>query len=672
MNYILSLIKVIDIRRISFREDINGLRAVAVLSVVLYHAGFNQFKGGWLGVDIFFVISGYLISNIIISEFNSKNFTFKKFYLNRIRRILPALLTTLIGSTVLANLLLTPKAAKEFAESGVASLFFFANYYLQNLDFYNSEPAKYLPLLHTWSLAIEEQFYLFFPVFALLIYRVTKKYFFLILFLASVYSIYLNTIAESFNKFYQIQFRAWELLLGVLVMILRSNFTIKHLEKIGIIFLIFPIYYFDDLKWINDTEPKLIALFGTCLILFSNTETTVLSKLLSVKYLRIIGLSSYSIYLIHQPLFSFYQSFIFDNSYNYYLNNDLSLIKVIGIEDSIIKFLSNYDFRFFLILITVLFGIFSYKYVEEKFIKKVYDLRILFILFLTTLSFLSITKYNNNFSDKLVTSDYEIGDFKDLDFTNIFLEYENIVVVGDSHMGRMYETLNLISNQNVRDKLVDLNCSGCYFVKNLEIGSENNIYKPRNSFQSIENDIKNYKNSLILYGGILPIYIEQDNFFNGYVVNNKRSYIPFIKKSGNEYDLLSNNELIDYMRESFRFLEKNNNDLIVFYPIPEVGWDIRDIKRLENFQELIFSYDYKWFQKRNFNSYRILDEAISDEYLKIYPEKIFCNTFLKDKCVATYYEEVFYSDYDHLNNYGNILLLKELFGLLSKENNFSK
>src|SRR6056300_404985 len=133
VEWIYKLTDISSIKRISFREDINGLRAIAVLSVVFYHAEISLFKGGWLGVDIFFVISGYLISNIIISELNNKSFSFKNFYLNRAKRILPALASTLLITVPLAYLLLTPKAMVEFSRSVVASVFFYANYFFQNL-----------------------------------------------------------------------------------------------------------------------------------------------------------------------------------------------------------------------------------------------------------------------------------------------------------------------------------------------------------------------------------------------------------------------------------------------------------------------------------------------------------------------------------------------------------
>ena len=135
MKKVLNYLDVSKVERISFRNDINGLRAIAVLAVVFYHAEFRLFSGGWLGVDIFFVISGYLISNIIISELISDKFSFKDFYLRRIKRILPGLFSVLLLTIPIAYWLLTPKAMLEYSSSLISSVFFYANYFFKILDF---------------------------------------------------------------------------------------------------------------------------------------------------------------------------------------------------------------------------------------------------------------------------------------------------------------------------------------------------------------------------------------------------------------------------------------------------------------------------------------------------------------------------------------------------------
>ena len=193
--FFLNFFKISNVKRISFRNDINGLRCVAVLSVVFYHADITVFKGGWLGVDIFFVISGYLISNIIISELNEGNFKFKNFYIRRIKRILPALFSTLLLTLPFAYWLLSPKAMYEFLNSMIASVLFFSNYYFMNLEFYIAESTKVMPLLHTWSLSIEEQYYILFPILSVLIFKNFKKHFTLVIICLAAGSIYLNILA---------------------------------------------------------------------------------------------------------------------------------------------------------------------------------------------------------------------------------------------------------------------------------------------------------------------------------------------------------------------------------------------------------------------------------------------------------------------------------------------
>ena len=300
------------------------------------------------------MISGYLISNIIISELNEGSFTFKNFYLRRVRRILPALFSTLILTLPFGYFLLTSKAMIEYTHSLLSSVFFYANYYFMNLDFYNAEPAKFIPLLHTWSLAIEEQFYIIFPLFCFLIFKTSKKVLgYLILFLI-IYSLYLNIDAIEPTKFYRLEFRMWELLLGAFILILSSNLKINNIAFLGYPIMLFPIFYFND-YWINDIEPKLISLLGVSIILYSRGKESFLTKFFNNKFITLIGLSSYSIYLFHQPIFSFYRTYKFTKIENI-LNNstDINFVEIT-----------------FLVLITLLVGYLNYTFVEKEFsIKK--------------------------------------------------------------------------------------------------------------------------------------------------------------------------------------------------------------------------------------------------------------------------------------------------------------
>ena len=155
----------------NYRREIDGLRAIAVLSVILFHAGFKWIKGGFIGVDVFFVISGYLITNIILSECEAGTFTLKGFYERRVRRILPALFFVLLCSFPAAYILLFPDQMTRFAKSFLAGLFFVSNYYFRSNLGYFAPNAEEEPLLHLWSLAVEEQYYIFFPLLAVFLWR---------------------------------------------------------------------------------------------------------------------------------------------------------------------------------------------------------------------------------------------------------------------------------------------------------------------------------------------------------------------------------------------------------------------------------------------------------------------------------------------------------------------
>ena len=163
------------IQKFSYIKQLDLLRAIAVLGVIFYHYTDEYFTGGWLGVDVFFVLSGFLISNTIISSLTNKNFNLSLFYKRRIRRIFPSLLSTILFTIPFSFQLLAPKELIEYLRSTASSLFFVSNFYLLDLDFYNTSSAKLMPMIHTWSLSIEEQFYIIFPVLMFVIYKKRKN-----------------------------------------------------------------------------------------------------------------------------------------------------------------------------------------------------------------------------------------------------------------------------------------------------------------------------------------------------------------------------------------------------------------------------------------------------------------------------------------------------------------
>jgi len=197
------------------RTDIDTLRGISVISVIIFHINNSFFPYGYLGVDLFFVISGYVISKSIASSFKNRNFSFYKFYLKRIRRILPALLFVLLISLILATIILLTADLKRFSESLIASLGFVSNFYFWLTGGYFSTNDQLKPILHLWSLSVEEQFYLFFPIFLFFFYKFFNqlKYYLFGIILVSIISFSLNLyfISHSDTVFFLFPARIWQL-----------------------------------------------------------------------------------------------------------------------------------------------------------------------------------------------------------------------------------------------------------------------------------------------------------------------------------------------------------------------------------------------------------------------------------------------------------------------------
>lgn len=203
-----------------YRREIDGLRALAVLPVIFFHAGFKAFEGGFVGVDIFFVISGYLITNIILSDLNAGKFSIVTFYERRARRILPALFFVMLCCLPFAWLWLVPTHLEDFCQSMAAVSVFSSNILFWRESGYFGVASELKPLLHTWSLAVEEQYYLFFPLFLLGLWKLRKRWIFGSLALVAIVSLLLAQWG-AYNKpaatFFLLPTRGWELAIGALI-----------------------------------------------------------------------------------------------------------------------------------------------------------------------------------------------------------------------------------------------------------------------------------------------------------------------------------------------------------------------------------------------------------------------------------------------------------------------
>ncbi len=337
---------------IQYRRDIDGLRALAVVPVILFHAGYDWIAGGFVGVDVFFVISGYLISSILIREMDAGGFTFARFYERRVRRIVPALLSVLVATLVAGYFVLLPEEYVGLGKAAAAALGFVPNiYYWSTSSTYFGIDVAVLPLLHTWSLGIEEQFYIFFPLLLLALRRLKTGWLlpgaFIALFALSLWANLRLTGEEPRLSFYLLPTRAWELLAGVLLSLgivkpVRERRLANLLALAGLGLIVLPMLLLDEkseFPGVNALYPAL----GAAVLIYSNAQArTWVGTLLETKVLVYIGTISYSLYLWHWPV-AVYTQMLWDSPYN----------------------------KPFIVALSLVLAAFSYRFIESRYRRRV-------------------------------------------------------------------------------------------------------------------------------------------------------------------------------------------------------------------------------------------------------------------------------------------------------------
>lgn len=297
-----------------YRAEIDGLRAIAVIPVILFHAGFEYFKGGYIGVDVFFVISGYLITTIIIAEKENGVFSLINFYERRARRILPALFFVMFISLFFSWFYLPPTDMESFSKSMIAVSSFTSNIFFWRESGYWGIENELKPLLHTWSLSVEEQYYIIFPLLLILIWKLNKFWIasiFIIIILSSLLLSQWGAYNSPTANFFLLPTRAWEIAIGALIAL-----YIFYWEKpsgklfnelfgiIGLFMIGYSIFIFDE-KVPFPSFYSLVPTIGAGLIILFSSKESLAGKFLGQKFFVGIGLISYSAYLFHQPVIAF-------------------------------------------------------------------------------------------------------------------------------------------------------------------------------------------------------------------------------------------------------------------------------------------------------------------------------------------------------------------------------
>jgi peptidoglycan/LPS O-acetylase OafA/YrhL len=634
--------------KLFYRPEIDGLRAVAVISVIIYHLDISinnspLFPGGFLGVDIFFVISGYLISYLIFKEIKlTQKFNYIEFLKRRSMRILPAFLFLCLVTPIFAYIYLLPESLINFSYSLSTSLFFISNYYFhfagQN---YHDVGGLFKPMLHTWSLSVEEQFYFLFCIFALIInfLKINRLKFILILIIILSFFIflYMSKIHPQFN-FYFIISRVWEFMSGAYFGYYEVRnkknyfFSNKYLSALGILFILLPILFykskfFEFNKYINLSNINintLLVVVGSFLII-TNKANNYINKFLSIKIFTFIGIISYSLYLWHYPVFSFLRNInIFENTY----------------------------IKAFAILAVLVLATLSYYFIEVNFRKNKkrfnYILIIYVFISIGSIFFLFITELNSGYKNR----------FKDLYLFFSPNEIDNLILAKNSYTNltpekNLFNKRSFLSN-NEKKKILIIGDS--YSIDIFNSFYENQILYQNNDFYRMEIALdffgRKYSNRFNLEE--TKKNLESDIFFNSQVVILVYRY---------------ENWDFDSLEKLIIFLKENNKKIILVSKKPEfeilnhpirTQFDLYFIKKFNdeiNLLSKVKNSDYIkineiMFKKRIIYKYKDINKGLEEigrkfniPYVDI--EKFVCDNIMQ-QCIS--HDEnryKIYYDYGH-------------------------
>ena len=641
---------------IKYRPDIDGLRAISIISVLIYHGnfeffGYNVFKGGFLGVDIFFVISGYLISSIIFQEYHLYNkFNFKNFYNRRIRRIIPVLLFITLLTIPFSYYYLLPNKLIEFSNSIFFSTFFISNFYFiyDSLQ-YGGDQSILKPFLHTWSLSVEEQFYLIFPLMMIFILRFFNKFLLIILFAILILSLSFaewGSLNNQLNNFYLLTSRIWEIFFGVIIsllhhknfMIIKNKYFINFLTIVSLLIIFISLTIFGN-ELQHPSLFTLLPVLATSLIIYFNTENTVVGKFLSLNFLVYIGLISYSLYLWHFPILSF--------------------MFLMGLDDNFFSFLG--------LFISFPFSILTYKFIETRFRdkKKINNKTCYLLIFISITSIIlfvflshktegfknrSNILFKKDLSEKpweiLKNSNDEICHLKIKEFCKFISKdsTQNIFLLGDSHMITLGKSLYEYTNEN-NINLITMTNGGCYFFPDfdyIDLKTKEVAFGCNKQYQQLRiNHILENKNSIIIIGGNINRYLSNKNL------------------NGEPSEFIFANSNFTFLRSFQKNLAKilQNNKVILVYPIPEIPfYPLTEIYNrsgslnYDNLRKYIennnTTTNLKNYFSRSQKSFEFLDSFNDPNLYRVYPHKTLCDNL---KCFVSNKDELFYFDSEHLS-----------------------
>lgn len=632
----------------TYRPEIDGLRAIAVLGVILFHAGYDFIRGGYLGVDVFFVISGYLITSILLNDLQNNTFSLKRFYLRRIRRIAPALLFTLLFTTLIFSIILNPIDLVNYFKSLFATVIFIPNIYFWKNTGYFDTSSELNPLIHMWSLGVEEQFYIIFPVILFYSYKLIRnntRNFLLFLTILSLLFSLLVFSSDPSGSFYLPHLRAWELLVGSICAFVLQNtnkqnlFTTKYSSILGFVMIFFTFVILAETDLLN-VYLSIIAVIGTSLIIL-NDQFNILSRLLNLKIIVLIGKISFSAYLIHQPLFVLNR--YIQKSYNLYLPEILIIFFTLIFAYTSWKFVEN-PFRYS-------------KKISNKLVINTYSLLTIIIIIISYIGInndgfakikmntlqrdISSTAIGSPLRDKCHTSGSNyLSPSKACSYGS---GNKRITVFGDSHVVPIAYALSKFENYNIKH----LSFSGCP-----PAFDRSNKNKIKNGCLDWSYESINYINNDNSTDVVVIAYRLHSALFG---INRYTNYPNIPDEIGGTERDVRWQSLIKIINS---FID-NNKHVILLLPPPELPFDINQLISVYS-EDDIYGVTKDWWDSRS----EYVNSKLNDLPVKITiidPVNDFCD--LKN-CYAVKNSVALYWDDNHLSQYGASIIAKEIINSL--------
>jgi peptidoglycan/LPS O-acetylase OafA/YrhL len=652
---------------LKYRADIDGLRAIAVLSVVFNHAGILLFHGGYIGVDIFFVISGYLITGIIVREINASDFSLVRFYERRIRRIYPALFVTILFTVLASAILYSGSNFRDFGKSVLATTFFFSNIHFWTETGYFDGPAQIKPLLHTWSLAVEEQFYIVFPLLLFLLASFFRKKILHILTWIALSSFFWSIFAlhsDPSGAFYFAHLRAWELLIGGLLALnlvsAKTSPTVNNvLALIGIGMIIVPTFLYTETTGFPGFAVA-IPVLGTALIIYCGTENPAfINRLLSIRPLVFVGKISYSLYLWHWPVIIFAK---------YYAIKKLTFWELGGV-----------------IFFTLILSVLSWKFIETPFReKKILKGRSIFVYAASVMIVAAVagsiiyfqTEPDKNAGERVWSRACNVNQNKNKHADNIEgcplgdeKQRPSFLLLGDSHARAAAEGISLAAYQRkLSGELVY--SSGCPFILGITRRFDQETCKQsQNAIMEYVADHPEIKT--IILAGRWAQWAEGSN----YSFTDENPHFNFIDTLSQNKRMESSAVLFErgFERTIMGLLDLNRN-IVIINQVPEIGYNVE----LANFiaqrtgrdTNKLIALPIDKYYERNRNVFQVLNR-ISEKYnIQIVdPSKVLCN---KSFCLTVIDKQALYEDDHHLSVFGSEYVApvyNQIFQKFSKSQN---